>query len=102
MTTQTTNRWRFRKQSRPYGESAETGYNALIVAIIKQAVDDYKDACEKLKLADRIEHPAAKASYIQHYENVKDEVVKFFRSQWYATLCDIPCETILKHLGVKA
>lgn len=41
MTTQSTNQWKYRKQYREYGESADTGYPALIVAIVKLAVDDY-------------------------------------------------------------
>ena len=102
MTTQTTNRWRFRKQTRPYGESAETGYNALIVAIIKQAVDDYKLAENKLKNPPKFSTKEEQAAYNVKWRDEQRKLVRFFRSNWYATLCDIPCETILKHLGVKA
>lgn len=98
MQTPKTNEWRYRRQPRPV-HPEEVGYHALAAGIVLQAVEDYKDACEKLKLADRIEHPDAKARYIQHYENVKDEVVKFFKSQWFGLLCDIDPQRILKKLG---
>ena len=98
MVTPKTNEWRYRRQPRP-AHPEEVGYHALAAGIVLQAVEDYKDACEKLKLADRIEHPSAKASYIQHYEKVKDEVVHFFKIQWFGVLCDIDPNVILRKLG---
>ena len=32
----------------------------------------------------------------------QNEIVKFFRSQWYSTLCDIDPQRILDKLGVRA
>ena len=69
---------------------------ALIAAIVKQAVDDYRDAerMEKgeIRYVVGISNPSA----------TKREVVLFFKSNWYATLCDIPHETILRYMGVKS
>ena len=102
MTTQTTNRWRFRKQSRPYGESAETGYHALAAAIVKQAVEDYRTAEKMLANVPNFAREGDRRAYVYQWEKEKRDIVRFFRSQWYGTLFDIPCEKILKHLGVKA
>ena len=48
MKTMTTDRWRYRRK--PYAEQREqdSGWNALAAAIVKQAVDDYRFAEERL------------------------------------------------------
>lgn len=98
MQTPTTNKCRYRREPRPFHQE-DVGYHALAAAIVKQAVEDYKNAEEKLKQADKIESRIARAAYVNHYENIKDEIVKFFKGTWYATLCDIDPNRILKKLG---
>ena len=98
MQTPKTNEWRYRREPRPFHQD-EVGYHALAAGIVKQAVEDYRNADEKLKQADKIECRFARAAYVNHYENIKDEIVKFFKSSWYGTLCDIDPNKILRKLG---
>ena len=53
MKTPTTDRWRYRKSKTPYHGEEEVGYEALAMAIIKQAVMDWRfaDECQKGKKA---------------------------------------------------
>ena len=96
MKTPNTDRWRYRRT--PYADHRDdgTGYYALAAAIVKQAVDDYR-------AADRME--LGEITYCEGLHSpkyVKDSIVKFFKSQWYGTLCDIDPNRILRALGVKA
>lgn len=96
MKTKGTDTWKMRKRPQPkYHHEDEVGIYALAAAIVKQAVDDYREA-EKLEQGvvrcNSTSLPCPKA--------VKGEVVKFFYSSWYGTLCDIDPERILKKLGV--
>ena len=93
MKTITTDRWRYRRK--PYAEQREedTGWYALSFAIVRQAVDDWRDADKLLKGLVKhsntgIESPAAAKYEIEH----------FFHSQWYGVLCDIDPERILNKL----
>lgn len=98
MKTKTTDRWRYRKSKTPYHTEEDVGYEALAMAIIKQAVMDWRfaDDCEK----------GSKKVCAEYYRNrlagltgrTKNEIERFFRSQWYGILCDIPGEYILKRL----
>ena len=98
MKTPTTDRWRYRKSKTPYHGEEEVGYEALAMAIIKQAVMDWRFAedCEN----------GSKKVCAEYYCNrlagltgrTKDEIERFFRSQWYGILCDIPGEHILQRL----
>jgi hypothetical protein len=98
MKTKTTDRWRYRKSKTPYHAEEDVGYEALAMAIIKQAVMDWRFAndCEK----------GARKVCEEYYCNrlagltgrTKNEIERFFRSQWYGILCDIPGEYILKRL----
>lgn len=100
MKTKTTDRWRYRKSKTPYHEEGDVGYEALAMAIIKQAVMDWRFAndCEK----------GSKKVCAEYYCNrlagltvrTKNEIERFFRSQWYGILCDISGEYILKRLEV--
>lgn len=92
MKTPTTDRWKYRRT--PYADHRDdgTGYYALAAAIVRQAVDDYR-------AADRMER--GEITYCEGLHSpryVKDGIVKFFRSQWYGTLCDIPAERIIRRL----
>lgn len=98
MRTPSTDRWRYRRQPRPV-DPEDVGYYALAAGIVMQAVEDYKDADKKLKAAQFIEDPTTRARITTYYENIKDEIVKFFRGSWYATLCDIDPDRILRKLG---
>ncbi len=89
--------------TRIYHETEDNaGYNALAAAIVKQAVDDYRYADEYLKGY----HVTKSASWANRYAHsaahTKDEVIKFFRSQWFALLCDIDPERIIKKLEAGA
>ena len=102
MTTQSTNQWKYRKQYREYGESADTGYPALIVAIVKLAVDDYIEAQRKLDNPPAFARKGDEVGYKMKWRDEQRKIVSFFKSQWYATLCDIDPDLILRKLGVKA
>lgn len=97
MKTPMTDRWRYRRRRcNNYHHEDEIGWYALAAAIVKQAVEDWKDADKMEKGITRwsntgITNPAV----------TKAEVVKFFRSQWYGTLCDIDPHRILRKLGAE-
>ncbi len=93
MTTQTTNRWRYKKEYRQ-STGEESGWNALIAAIVQQAVEDWKDA-------DKLEKGVIRYSNtgIGSPKKTKAEIIRFFHSQWYGTLCDIDPQKILRKLG---
>lgn len=100
MKTPMTDRWRYRRRvSDNYHHEDEVGYSALAAAIVKQAVEDYRyaDACQKG------EKLVKSASYNNRMagscERTKREIVRFFRSRWYGTLCDIDPNLILRKLG---
>lgn len=102
MKTQSTDKWRYRKTARTAYHEEETGYFALAAAIVKQAVDDYRYADEYLRGVHVTKSTSWASRYAHNAEHTKDEVVKFFRGQWYGTLCDIDQNRILRALGVKA
>lgn len=88
--------WRYRRTPCVKQREEETGWNALIAAIIKQAIDDYKDA-------DRMEKGIVKYSNtgITNFDTTKMEVVAFFKGKWYVELCDINPHLILRKLGAE-
>ena len=98
MKTPTTDRWRYRKSKTPYHSEDEVGYEALAMAIIKQAVMDYRfaDECER-----GLKH-VKKTSFVSRMQNnaykTKYDCTRFFKSQWYGILCDIPGDYILRRL----
>lgn len=97
MKTATTDKWRYRRTPFAKQRDEDSGFYALAAAIVKQAVDDYREA-------DRLLEGKIKYSGmgITAPERTKKEVIKFFKSQWYGTLCDIDPNRILAKLGVKA
>ena len=98
MKTPTTDRWRYRREPRPFHPD-EVGLNALAAGIVQQAVEDYREAEKKLKNVPPFEREGDRDRYIIKYRNRKYEIVKFFRSEWYGVLCDIDPERILRKLG---
>lgn len=92
MKTPTTDRWRYRRESRPF-HPEDVGYPALAAAIVQQAVEDYRDACRMQR--GEIRHSS---KIIFSPDKVKYEVMRFLKSQWYGTLCDIRPERIIKKL----
>lgn len=90
--------------NRPYhsAESDQAGFEALAAAIAKQAVDDYRYADEYLKGQHVMKCASWKNRYAHSAAHTKDEVIKFFRSQWFGTLCDIDPERIIKKLEGRA
>ena len=98
MKTPSTDRYKYRKAPmKNRSVKYETGFYALAAAIVKQAVDEYLD-CERLIKGE------IKTSNITYGDPVcrQNEIVKFFRSQWYGTLCDIDPQRILDKLGARA
>ena len=98
MKTPTTDRYKYRKApTKNRNNHTDVGFYALAAAIVKQAVDEYRD-CERLIKGE------IKKSNITYVDPVcrQNEIVKFFRSQWYSTLCDIDPNRILRELGVRA
>lgn len=63
-------------------------YQALANAIVLQAAKDYRAAMKKLSRGRR--NPAAEAT--------RDEVLRFFRSGWFATLTDLDPELLIRRL----
>lgn len=101
MRTPETNRWRYRKNltNNHTANEENVGWHALAAAIVKQAVDDYKyvDACQKgQKLVTAASYNNRMAGSC---ERTKREIVRFFRSRWYGTLCDLDPNLILRKLG---
>ena len=101
MKTMTTDRWRYRRK--PYAEQREqdSGWSALAAAIVKQAVDDYRFAEERLQNPPTFSREGDRQSYIWRWKKEQYKIVKFFRSKWYATLCDIDPHLILRKLGAE-
>lgn len=98
MKTPTTDRYKYRRTPvKNRNTKYDTGIYALAAAIVKQAVDDYQEA-DRL-LAGTIRYSSTN---IVTPKKTQAEVVKFFRSQWYGTLCDIDPNRILRKLGVRA
>ena len=83
-------------------ESDWVGFPALAAAIVKQAVDDYRYADEYLRGVHTTKSISWANRYAHSAEHTKDEVIKFFRGQWYALLCDIDPERIIKKLETGA
>ena len=84
---------RIRTTGEAYHEE-DVGYSALAAAIVMQAVHDYR-------VARRAAHK--KIVYLEgsgerNPAYVMEDVTVFLRSQWYALLCDINPELILKEL----
>lgn len=63
-------------------------YEDLANAIILQAVKDYRLALKALKA-----NPKNKSALVD-----KDEVERFFRSQWFTVLTSIDGETLIRSL----
>ena len=98
MKTPGTDRYKYRKAPvKNRNTNYDTGWYALAAAIVKQAVEDYQEA-DRL-ITGKIKHSN---SGIVFPHKTQAEVVKFFRSQWYGTLCDIDPQRILDKLGVRA
>ena len=101
MKTPGTDKWRYRREPRPYHPD-EVGLSALAAAIVKQAVDDYREAEKRLKNVPDFDSEADRERYILKQQRSQYEIVKFFRSEWYGVLCDIDPNRILKLLGVRS
>jgi hypothetical protein len=101
MKTPTTDRWRYRREPRPVHPD-EVGLNALAAGIVKQAVDDYREADKCLKNVPDFENEADRERYILKHQKTEYEILKFFKSEWYGVLCDIDPNRILRELGVRA
>ena len=97
MKTPGTDRWRYRREPRPFHPD-DVGYHALAAGIVLQAVEDWKEAKRKLKAAEKIEEKNARASAMGHHRNRMDEIEKFFYGSWYGVLCDIDPDFIMRKL----
>lgn len=64
-------------------------YEDLANAIVLTAVKDYRDALKKLE-----KYPNNKI-----LKHTKNEIEKFFRSNWYSTLTSIDPEFLIKELN---
>ena len=103
MKTSTTDRWRYRRTpNAKYHHEEDVGLYALAAAIVKQAVDDYREAERRLKNVPDFDNEADRERYILKQQKTQYEIVKFFKSEWYGTLCDIDPNRILRELGVRA
>lgn len=82
--------------------SEEVGYYALAAAIVRQAVCDYTIAKKILAEKGTEKSKTWETRHGVFASHVIDEVQKFFRSQWFGTLCDIDPERIIKKLEARA
>lgn len=104
MTTPATNRWRYKKSVTVHHNVAgsdKAGIEALVVAIIQQAILDYQYADEYLKGKKQVCPQTYSNRLEKSAEATKKEIVRFFKSQWYGTLCDIDYHIILRKLGAE-
>lgn len=69
--------------------SSTNPYTGLANAIILQAVKDYRDAIKKLLKGKMNREALAK----------RDEVLRFFRSQWFGELTEIDPEMLIRKLN---
>ena len=60
-------------------------FQRLAMAIVKQAVLDYRKALQTLKYS-----PKNKAALAE-----RDSLEQFFRSQWFSILCDLDGEELM-------
>ena len=99
MRTPASNKWRYRKQAgeNNYGEQ-DIGYPALAMAIVRQAVEDYRYARIREKKAELIKDKGSREFAIWYWHDKQEEVIRFFRGSWYEELCDIDPERIIKKL----
>lgn len=101
MRTPTTDRWRYRREPRPY-HPEDVGFSALAAGIVAQAVEDYRYAARKYRLAAHIEDKTARAAAMSRHRNTMSEITVFFRGSWYGLLCDIDPERIIRKLEKEA
>lgn len=103
MKTPSTDRYKYRKApTKNRNTHTDVGIYALAAAIVKQAVDDYREAERRLKNVPDFDNEADREMYILKQQKTQYEIVKFFRSEWYGVLCDIDPNRILRELGVRA
>lgn len=94
MKTCTTDRWRYRRvPNSKYRHEEDVCLYALTAAIVRQAVDDWRDADKMMKGMIRFSNTGITSPY-----TTKAEIEHFLRSQWYGILCDIDPDRILKKL----
>lgn len=67
-------------------------YDELANAIVLQAAKDYRDANKKL----------SKGRRNQEAERVKNDCLRFFRSQWFSVLTEIDVEFLIRRLDEEA
>lgn len=67
-------------------------YEEVANAIVLQATKDYRDANKKL----------SKGRRNQEVERVKNECLRFFRSQWFSVLTEIDAEFLIRRLDEEA
>lgn len=70
------------------GNNSEDPYTRLANAIILQAVKDYRDANKKL----------ARGKTNKNAEMEKNEVLRFFRSDWFGALTELDPEMLIRKL----
>ena len=66
-------------------------YQRLAMAIVKQAVLDYRKALQTLKYSPRDQGALAE----------KDSLERFFRSQWFSILCDLDGEELMRMIRTR-
>lgn len=85
-------------QYEDYHDTYDVGEYALAAAIVMQAVEDYRYAKGYLNGNLKMTVETWKSKYIRKPEFILLDVIEFFNSRWYGTLCDIPKERILAKL----
>lgn len=79
------------------------GYDGLAVAVVAQAIEDYRELTQKvntyktnMKFATTKSEMTALRKGLAHASKKLAEVQAFFNSDWYKQLCSIPAEDLLK------
>lgn len=101
MRTPASTKRRYRKAPYDKKREEESGWYALAAAIVQQAVEDYRTAEKMLANVPTFEREGDSWAYICRLEKEKHKIVAFFKGQWYATICDIDPDLILRKLGVR-
>lgn len=91
-------KYKAKPQYEDYHDTYDVGESALAAAIVMQAVEDYRYAKGYLNGDIKMTIETWKSKYIRKPEFIISDVIEFFNSRWYGTLCDIPKERILEKL----
>lgn len=77
-----------------YSNDEITAWYDLAGAIVERAAYDLANAFQQVR---RYSNKPRSAAYL-YWVKVRNDCMLFFRSQWYATLCDVPGEYVIEKI----